>query len=112
MKLSVIIPTYKPKDYVWECLESIAHQTLPSDMFEVFIVLNGCNEPYRTQIQSYIDAHMSHLNVHFLQTDQGGVSNARNIAIDRAKGLYTEFLSQQGVFTESYMTFNTILSVL
>lgn len=92
MTLSVIIPTYKPKDYIWDCLGSIAHQTLSSDMFEVFIVLNGCNEPYHTQIQSYIDAHMSHLNVHFIQIDQGGVSNARNIALDRAKGEYITFI--------------------
>ena len=101
MKLSVIIPTYKPKDYVWECLESIAHQTLPSDMFEVFIVLNGCNEPYRTQIQSYIDAHMSHLNVHFLQTDQGGVSNARNIALDRVEGDYVTFIDDDDYLSPS-----------
>lgn len=92
MTLSVIIPTYRPKDYIWECLGSIVQQTLSSEMFEVFIVLNGCNEPYRSQIQSYIDENMSHLNVRFLQTDQGGVSNARNIALDNAKGEYITFI--------------------
>ena len=92
MKLSVIIPTYCPKDYIWECLGSIAQQTLSPEMFEVFLVLNGCDEPYRTQIQLYIDGNMSHLNVHFLQTDQGGVSNARNIALDNAKGEYITFI--------------------
>ena len=67
VKLSVIIPTYRPKDYIWECLGSIARQTLSPDMFEVIIVLNGCNEPYRSQIQAFIDEKMPHLNVQFLK---------------------------------------------
>ena len=92
VKLSVIIPTYRPKDYIWECLGSIARQTLSPDMFEVIIVLNGCNEPYRSQIQAFIDEKMPHLNVQFLQTDQGGVSNARNIALDNAHGEYITFI--------------------
>ena len=92
VKLSVIIPTYRPKDYIWECLGSIARQTLSPEMFEVIIVLNGCNEPYCSQIQAFIDEKMPHLNVQFLQTYQGGVSNARNIALDNAQGEYITFI--------------------
>ena len=39
MKVSVIIPTYKPKDYLWKCLDSIAKQTFPKEDFEVILVL-------------------------------------------------------------------------
>ena len=34
-KISVIIPAYAPKDYLWECLDSLENQTLSKDEFEV-----------------------------------------------------------------------------
>lgn len=40
-KISVIIPTYLPKDYLWECMDSLENQTLSKDEFEVILVLNG-----------------------------------------------------------------------
>ena len=50
-KISVIIPTYAPKDYLWECLDSLENQTLSKDEFEVILVLNGEREPYESMIQ-------------------------------------------------------------
>lgn len=80
MDISVIIPSYKPGEYVWECLESLNRQTLAKDRFEVIFVLNGCNEPWKSDLQKWFDAHPE-LNVNFIQTDTPGVSNARNIAL-------------------------------
>lgn len=51
MKISVIIPTYKPKAYLWECLDSLVAQTFAKKDFEVLLVLNGCLEPYRSEIE-------------------------------------------------------------
>lgn len=87
MKISVIIPTYKPKDYLWECLDSLYNQTLCKRDFEVLLVLNGCDEPYKSSIINYINSH-SDLNVRLIHTRQGGVSNARNLAFDEMRGKY------------------------
>ena len=54
MKLSVIIPSYKPGDYLWESLDSLCNQSLNGKDFEVLIVLNGCNKPFAVQIEEYI----------------------------------------------------------
>lgn len=78
MKISVIVPTYKPQVYLLECLDSIYNQTLPKLDYELVLVLNGCNEPYNTQIKKWISNH-NDLQIQFFQTDLGGVSNARNI---------------------------------
>ena len=45
-KISVIIPTYTPKDYLWDCLKSLEQQNLSKEYFEVILVLNGEQEPY------------------------------------------------------------------
>lgn len=62
MKISVIVPTFKPKDYLWECLDSLVAQTLAKDDFGVLIVLNGCLEPYRSEIKAYIAKNKDNLN--------------------------------------------------
>ena len=51
------------------------------------LVLNGCNEPYNAQIKDWLAKH-SDLQVQYIQTDEAGVSNARNMALDVARGVY------------------------
>ncbi len=101
--ISVIIPTYRPKAYIWECLQSLAEQTLAAEQFEVIIVLNGCEEPYYTQIQEFIAEHMSAHQVHLIQTDQGGVSNARNIGLASAQGDYIAFIDDDDYVSTTYL---------
>ena len=103
MKISVIIPTYKPKEYLWECLDSLVRQTFSKEDFEIIIVLNGCREPWKSELESYISANMSSLNVKLVQIDQGGVSNARNMGIDLSKGDYITFLDDDDYISDSYL---------
>lgn len=103
MKISVIIPTYKPGEYIAECLESLGHQTLAADEFEIIIVLNGCDDPWRTEINSLIERYLKDYNVRFIHTDRGGVSNARNMAIDVAKGEYITFIDDDDYVSPAYL---------
>ena len=102
MKISLIIPTYRPQSYLWECLDSVYAQTFSKAKFEVIIVLNGCKEPYDSQIKAWIQAH-GDLNVQYVQTEVGGVSNARNIALDRAKGEYVAFVDDDDIISPCYL---------
>ena len=102
MKISIIIPTYKPKAYLWECLDAICRQTFPREDFEVLIVLNGCDEPYKSQIKHYIDEH-TEIKWSFIQLDQGGVSNARNFAIEHSKGEYIAFIDDDDIISPTYL---------
>lgn len=102
MKISVIVPTYKPQAYLWECLDSIYNQTFPKSDYEVLLVLNGCNEPYNAQITEWLSKH-SDLQVQYFQTDEGGVSNARNIALNNAKGEYITFIEDDDYISSSYL---------
>lgn len=102
MKISVIVPTYKPQVYLWECLDSIYNQTFPKPDYELVLVLNGCNEPYNTQILDWLSKHKD-LNVQFFQTETGGVSNARNIALDNVKGEYVTFIDDDDLISTAYL---------
>lgn len=102
MKISVIVPTYKPQAYLWECLDSIYNQTLQKSDYELVIVLNGCKEPYNTQILDWLSKHKD-LNEQFFQTDLGGVSNARNIALDNANGEYVTFIDDDDLISTAYL---------
>lgn len=103
MRISVIIPTYKPQAYLWECLDSMVAQTFPKEEFEVILVLNGCTEPYKSDIERYISTKMAGMNVQFIHTEQGGVSNARNIGLDAAKGEYIAFIDDDDYVSPAYL---------
>lgn len=102
MKISVIIPTYKPQAYLWECLDSLNAQTLSPIDFEILLILNGCCEPYKSQIDEFLKERKMY-NVCLIQIDQPGVSNARNIGLDYAKGDYVAFIDDDDYVSSSYL---------
>lgn len=101
--ISVIIPTYKPTEYLKECLSALIKQTLPPDKYEIIIVLNGCNEPYYATINEFI-GNEKIANTRIIQTNTPGVSNARNIGIDAARGEYLTFIDDDDWISENYLS--------
>lgn len=101
MKISVIIPTYRPQMYLRECLLSIDAQTLDKQLFEVIIVLNGEKEPYYTAIRQVLDS--CSLISQLLYTNIAGVSNARNIGLDSATGDYICFIDDDDYVSPHYL---------
>lgn len=70
--------------------------------YEVIIVLNGCCEPYNTKIKQWITIHRLN-NFFLIQTDICGVSNARNIGLDEARGEYVTFVDDDDYVSSSYL---------
>lgn len=100
--MSVIIPSYRPQEYFWKCLDSLCNQTFPKENYELIIVLNGCKEPYDSEIRCYIRKHPE-VTWNYVQTDIPGVSNARNIGINMAKGDYIAFIDDDDFVSPSYL---------
>lgn len=103
MKISVIIPTYKPDKYIWQCLISVKQQTLSKSEFEIIIILNGCKEPFMSQISTFIQSELKGFLVTFIQTDIPGVSNARNMGLDCAQGDYIAFVDDDDYISPTYL---------
>lgn len=103
MDISVIVPTYQPQGYIWKCLDSLREQTLAPERYEVIIVLNGCYEPFFSQISAYIDKLPSQMSIKLLHTSEGGVSNARNIGLEQSSGDYVVFVDDDDWVSDNYL---------
>ena len=103
LKISVIIPTYKPKEYLLECLLSLNRQTMSFLDFEVILVLNGELVPYESWIEQVLQGLKQDFPIIFLKTSQSGVSHARNLALNVAKGEYITFVDDDDYISDTYL---------
>ena len=102
-KVSIIIPTYKPGEYLYECLDSIYGQTISKENFELIVVLNGAVDGYKEAILAYLDGKKdTGINTKFLFTETPGVSNARNMGLDEAEGDYVAFVDDDDWVSPNY----------
>lgn len=90
-RVSVIIPTYQGEAWITECLDSLAAQTLPWSEFEAVVIQNG--PPTRTPelVEAWRAAHPG-FRLQLLESDTAGVSRARNLGLEAARGAYVTFL--------------------
>lgn len=104
MEISIIIPTFRPGKYIFECLESIKKQTLCNNDFEVVIVLNGPKYPFYDILQRYIK-QSGIFNIQILYTPLKGVSNARNLGLDNVQSRYVVFIDDDDIISANYLEF-------
>jgi glycosyltransferase involved in cell wall biosynthesis len=103
IKVSIIIPTFRPQDYFLECLLSIKNQTIGKNYFQIIIILNGEKYPYFDSIKNYIETILEDFNVELYFTEEIGVSNARNIGLEKALGEYIAFIDDDDCISPSYL---------
>lgn len=78
--VSVIIPCYNQGAFLQEAIDSVQAQTHPS--YEIIIVNDGSTDPYTIDVL----AAKSKEGFNVIHVPNGGVSAARNIGIEVAKG--------------------------
>lgn len=85
--VSIIVPVYKVEQYLKRCMESILNQTYKN--IEVILVNDGSpdNCPALCDEYAKIDSR-----VRVIHKENGGLSSARNAALDTLKGDYVFFV--------------------
>lgn len=93
---SVIIPCYKQGAYLDRTLQSVHNQTLAS--WECLIIDDGSPDESATIAKSweYKDKRFK-----LFRKENGGVSSARNLALDNAVGKYVLFLDSDDLILET-----------
>jgi len=103
IQISIILPSYNPQNYIYDCIRSICNQTLDASSFELIIILNGDKEPYFTDINRYILTIREGRGIKVCYTELPGVSNARNIGLDMACGEYFCFVDDDDILSSNYL---------
>jgi glycosyltransferase involved in cell wall biosynthesis len=101
--ISIIVPTYRPSGYIYDCLFSIKNQTVSKELFEIIIILNGEKEPYYTDINTFLEKELVAYHVQLIFSSNKGVSNARNVGIEKSKGKYLAFIDDDDIISERYL---------
>lgn len=85
--VSVVVPNYNETDNLRFCLDSLLAQRFED--LEIVLVDDGSNGPSRAICRDYSKNHPS---IRLIETDNCGVSHARNIGIRAARGEYITFV--------------------
>ncbi|KRL40864.1 glycosyltransferase family 2 protein [Liquorilactobacillus nagelii] len=89
-KISVVIPVYNVAEFLPTCLDSLVHQTFPSQDYEVLLVDDGSTDNSAQICQQYIERYPQLLRL--LTKKNGGLSDARNYGLARCQGNYVLFI--------------------
>lgn len=100
-KLSIIIPYYN----TYELTDKLLMQLLIQDVkkVEVFVIDDGCNEKRLDDFTGF-----NHIRV--IHKENGGVSSARNVGLDLAKGKYVAFIDSDDMVMPNYI--ETLLNLI
>ncbi len=95
--ISVIIPVYNIEKYIAQCIESVQKQTYQN--IEILVVNDGSPDRSAEIAEQYA---INDKRIHIINKVNGGLSDARNIGIEQAKGKYI-ILVDGDDYVDSYM---------
>ena len=96
--VSIIVPVFNVEKYLRQCLDSILGQTF--NQFEVIIVNDGSTDNSGAICQEY-EARDN--RIVYLEKENGGVSEARNLGLDFATSEYIIFIDSDDWIEPTYV---------
>lgn len=97
MRYSVIIPVYNAKETLRRCLDSLVRQQF-SD-YELLLINDGSTDGSDAICREYASTYSC---VRYFAKENGGVSSARNLGLEQAKGEYILFVDSDDYVSEDY----------
>lgn len=103
--ISIIIPIYNVEKFLSECLDSVQAQTYRN--LEIICINDGSPDNSTNIVLEYqnYDPRITLIN-----KENGGLSDARNVGIERAKGEYIFFLDSDDLLDPSCIEFLLVLA--
>lgn len=105
MRFSVIIPVYNVEEFLSKCIESILPQLTKED--EVILVDDGSSDKSAIICDEFSAKYSNIVTIH---KSNGGLSDARNVGIDIARGNYILLIDSDDTVSSSII--GNIVSIL
>lgn len=96
--ISIIVPVYNVEKYLRKCLDSILSQTY-SD-FELLLIDDGSKDQSGVICDEYA---VKDSRIRVFHKENGGVSSARNLGIEQAKGEWITFIDSDDWVDADYL---------
>ena len=96
--VSVIIPFYNSENYLYDCLQSVRKQTYRN--IEIILVDDGSRDGSYEICEKELKKDQ---RIKLFSQENGGVSKARNLGIDNAKGKYICFVDSDDLVMEDFI---------
>lgn len=96
--ISIIVPCYKVEQYLSKCADSIVNQTYKN--LEIFLVDDGSPDNTGRICDKYAAKDK---RIKVIHKENGGLSSARNVAIDIATGEYIVFVDSDDYVAPDYV---------
>lgn len=90
--VSIIVPVYNVADYLRECIQSVLNQKYHN--FECILVDDGSTDDSGAICDKVCNKDNRFTCIH---KENGGLSDARNVGINAAKGDYLYFLDSDDI---------------
>ena len=97
MTFSIIMPYYKHIKTIRRAIQSVINQS--EQDFELIIIDDGSKDDVLTFIRDLVDTRII-----YLETEHLGVSHARNVGIQHAKGNYICFLDSDDYYLSHHLS--------
>ena len=94
-KVSIIVPVYNTSEYLKNCIDSLLAQTLSE--IEIIAVNDGSTDNSFQILKEYQALHPN--KVYVYNTENKGVSHARNFGVTKSSGQYLWFVDSDADMT-------------
>lgn len=98
--ISVIIPIYKVEDYLEKCIQSILNQTYTN--LEVWLVDDGSPDKCGEICDNFAKVDS---RIRVIHKENGGLSDARNVALDVANGEWVTLIDSDDFVSSDYIEY-------
>jgi glycosyl transferase cpsJ len=96
--ISIIVPVYNVETYLAKCVDSILAQTYTN--LEIFLVNDGSSDCCGKLCDEYAKEDK---RIKVIHKKNGGLSDARNVAIDVTTGEFITFIDSDDYVTDDYI---------
>lgn len=101
--ISVVVCSYNREKYIEDAIESLIHQSLDKDLFEILIIDNNSKDTTAQLCQQLLEKYSTNYKLYYFLETQQGLSYARNRGIQEAKGSYICYIDDDAIAAPDFL---------